>query len=67
MSDEQGAKACIEEIQMAKDVGIPAGLKELGERRRSETLAENALKDEGSLTQFRVLKVMLSSYPSNNV
>ncbi|MBG5949860.1 MULTISPECIES: L-threonine dehydrogenase [Proteus] len=52
MSDEQGAKACIEEIRkMAKDVGIPAGLKELGVKEDDfKTLAENALKDACAIT-----------------
>lgn len=52
MSDEQGAKACIEEIRkMAKDVGIPAGLKELGVKEEDfKTLAENALKDACAIT-----------------
>lgn len=52
MSDEQGAQACIEEIRkMAKDVGIPAGLKELGVKEEDfRTLAENALKDACAIT-----------------
>ncbi|WP_311750564.1 L-threonine dehydrogenase [Proteus columbae] len=52
MSDEQGAKACIEEIRkMAKDVGIPAGLKDLGVKEEDfKTLAENALKDACAIT-----------------
>lgn len=52
MSDEQGAKACIEEIRkMAKDVGIPAGLKELGVKEEDfKTLAENTLKDACAIT-----------------
>lgn len=52
MSDEQGAKACIEEIRkIAKDVGIPAGLKELGVKEEDfKTLAENALKDACAIT-----------------
>ncbi|WP_109410085.1 L-threonine dehydrogenase [Proteus genomosp. 4] len=52
MSDEQGAQACIEEIRkMAKDVGIPAGLKELGVKEEDfKTLAENALKDACAIT-----------------
>lgn len=52
MSDEQGAKVCIEEIRkMAKDVGIPAGLKELGVKEEDfKTLAENALKDACAIT-----------------
>ena len=52
MSDEQGAKACIEEIRkMAKDVGIPAGLQELGVKEEDfKTLAENALKDACAIT-----------------
>ena len=52
MSDEQGAKACIEEIRkMAKDVGIPAGLKELGVKEEDfKTLAENAMKDACAIT-----------------
>lgn len=52
MSNEQGAKACIEEIRkMAKDVGIPAGLKELGVKEEDfKTLAENALKDACAIT-----------------
>ncbi|MCK9781930.1 L-threonine dehydrogenase [Proteus columbae] len=52
MSDEQGAKACIEEIRkLAKDVGIPAGLKELGVKEEDfKTLAENALKDACAIT-----------------
>ncbi|MFL4557246.1 L-threonine dehydrogenase [Yersinia kristensenii] len=52
MNDEQGAKACIEEIRkIAKDVGIPAGLKELGVREKDfEILAENTLKDACAIT-----------------
>lgn len=52
MSDKQGAQACIEEIRkMAKDVGIPAGLKELGVKEEDfPTLAKNALKDACAIT-----------------
>lgn len=52
MNDEQGAQACIEEIRkIAKDVGIPAGLKELGVKEEDfKTLAENALKDACAIT-----------------
>ncbi|MEQ4923836.1 L-threonine dehydrogenase [Proteus hauseri] len=52
MSDEQGAQACIEEIRkMAKDVGIPAGLTELGVKEEDfQTLAQNALKDACAIT-----------------
>ena len=52
MNDEQGAQACIDEIRkIAKDVGIPAGLKELGVKEEDfKTLAENALKDACAIT-----------------
>lgn len=52
MSDKQGADACIAEIRkMAKDVGIPAGLTELGVKEEDfKVLAENALKDACAIT-----------------
>jgi len=52
MSDEEGAKACISAIrQLARDVGIPAGLRELKVREEDfNTLATNALNDACALT-----------------
>lgn len=52
MSDEEGAKACIEAIRkLSSDIGIPAGLKELGVKEKDfDILADNALKDACGLT-----------------
>ena len=52
MSAEQGAAAAIDAIvTLAKDVGIPAGIKELGAKLEDiPTLADNALKDECGFT-----------------
>ncbi len=52
MSAEQGAAAAIDAIvQLAKDVGIPAGIKELGAKLEDiPTLADNALKDACGFT-----------------
>ncbi|MBS7829172.1 L-threonine dehydrogenase [Wohlfahrtiimonas chitiniclastica] len=55
MSDEEGAKALIAAIRtLSQDVGIPAGLKDLGAKEEDFTiLAENALKDACSFTNPR--------------
>ena len=47
MTDEEGAKACIEAIkELSKSIGIPSGLKDLGAKEEDfDTLATNALKD----------------------
>ncbi|MBR9789191.1 L-threonine dehydrogenase [Vibrio sp. J1-1] len=52
MSPEQGAAAAIDAIvTLAKDVGIPAGIKELGAKLEDiPTLADNALKDACGFT-----------------
>ncbi len=52
MSDEEGAAAAVEAIkQLAKDVGIPANLTELGVKEEDLTkLSQNALKDACGLT-----------------
>ncbi len=52
MSAEQGAEAAIDAIvTLAKDVGIPAGIKELGAKSEDvATLADNALKDACGFT-----------------
>lgn len=52
LSAEQGAAAAIDAIvQLAKDVGIPAGIKELGARTEDiSILADNALKDACGFT-----------------
>lgn len=52
MTAEQGANAAIEAIMdLSKDVGIPAGLKELGAKAEDiALLADNALKDACGLT-----------------
>ncbi|ARV74721.1 L-threonine dehydrogenase [Vibrio campbellii] len=52
MSAEAGAAAAIDAIAtLAKDVGIPAGIKELGARLEDiPTLADNALKDACGFT-----------------
>ncbi len=52
MSDEEGAKACIEAIRkLSSDIDIPAGLKELGVKVEDfDILADNALKDACGLT-----------------
>ncbi|HAS6347371.1 L-threonine dehydrogenase [Vibrio sp. IRLE0018] len=52
MSAEQGADAAIEAIvQLAKDVGIPTGIRELGAKSEDiPTLADNALKDACGFT-----------------
>lgn len=55
MSDEQGAKACIDAIKaLSKDVGIPANLTELKAKAEDiPTLATNALKDACAITNPR--------------
>ncbi|MFC1503139.1 L-threonine dehydrogenase [Pseudomonadota bacterium] len=52
MTAEQGADAALEAIQvLSKDVGIPAGLKELGAKDEDiSILADNALKDACGFT-----------------
>ncbi|EGQ9993694.1 L-threonine dehydrogenase [Vibrio vulnificus] len=52
MSAEQGADAALEAIvQLAKDVGIPTGIRELGAKLEDiPTLADNALKDACGFT-----------------
>ncbi|HDY7994036.1 TPA: L-threonine dehydrogenase [Vibrio vulnificus] len=52
MSAEQGAEAAIDAIvALAKDVGIPAGIRELGAKLEDiPTLADNALKDACGFT-----------------
>ncbi|USD42925.1 L-threonine dehydrogenase [Vibrio sp. SCSIO 43135] len=52
MNAEQGAEAALEAImQLSKDVGIPAGLKELGAKSEDiSILADNALKDACGFT-----------------
>ncbi|HHX8508039.1 TPA: L-threonine dehydrogenase [Vibrio diabolicus] len=52
MSAEQGAAAAIDTIvELAKDVGIPSGIKELGAKLEDiPTLADNALKDACGFT-----------------
>ncbi|GAB7266438.1 hypothetical protein DZS_29210 [Dickeya ananatis] len=52
LSDQQAAEAAIQAIsQMARDVGIPAGLKDLGVKEEDfNILADNALKDACGLT-----------------
>lgn len=52
MTAEQGANAAIEAIvSLAKDVGIPAGIQELGAKAEDiPTLADNALKDACGFT-----------------
>ena len=52
LTDEQGAEAALEAImQLSKDVGIPAGLTELGAKAEDiNVLTENALKDACGLT-----------------
>lgn len=52
MTDEEGAKACIEEIKkLSKAINIPSGIKELGAKEEDlSTLADNALKDACGLT-----------------
>lgn len=52
MTAEQGAEAALEAIQsLSKDVGIPAGLKELGAKDEDiAVLADNALKDACGFT-----------------
>ena len=52
MTNEEGAKACIEAIKdLSKSIGIPSGLKELGAKEEDfDVLAENALKDACGLT-----------------
>ncbi|EPW5499026.1 L-threonine dehydrogenase [Vibrio vulnificus] len=52
MSAEQGAEAAIDVIvALAKDVGIPAGIRELGAKSEDiPTLADNALKDACGFT-----------------
>lgn len=55
MSDEDGAKAAIEAIKtLSRDIGIPAGLTELGMKDEDvRILSENALKDACGLTNPR--------------
>jgi len=52
MTAEQGAEAALEAIQvLSKDVGIPAGLKDLGAKDQDiSVLADNALKDACGFT-----------------
>ena len=52
MSDEQGAKACIDAIRkLARQVNIPAGLRDLnGKEGDIPVLATNALKDACGFT-----------------
>ncbi|MGM3187279.1 L-threonine dehydrogenase [Musicola paradisiaca] len=52
MSDSEGAEAAIVAInQLARDVGIPAGLKDLGVKEEDfNILADNALKDACGVT-----------------
>ena len=52
MTNEEGAKACIEAIKdLSKSIGIPSGLKELGAKEEDfVVLAENALKVACGLT-----------------
>ncbi|HHX8293401.1 L-threonine dehydrogenase [Vibrio diabolicus] len=52
MSAEQGAAAAIDAIvELAKDVGIPSGIKDLGAKLEDiPTLADNALKDACGFT-----------------
>lgn len=52
MTDEQGAQACIAAIEaLAKEVGIPAGLKDLKVKEEDfAELATNAMKDACGLT-----------------
>ncbi|PXW48206.1 L-threonine dehydrogenase [Dickeya zeae] len=52
LNDQQAAEAAIQAIsQMASDVGIPAGLKDLGVKEEDfNILADNALKDACGLT-----------------
>ncbi|WDV47413.1 L-threonine dehydrogenase [Clostridiaceae bacterium M8S5] len=52
LSDEQGAQEAINAIKkLSKDIGIPAGLNEIGAKKEDiPTLAENALKDACGLT-----------------
>ena len=52
MTAEQGAEAALEAIiSLSKDVGIPAGLEELGAKSEDiPVLADNALKDACGLT-----------------
>ena len=52
MTDEQGAKACIDAIrQLSRDVGIPTGLRDLNVKEEDfNTLATNALNDACALT-----------------
>ncbi|WP_282149811.1 L-threonine dehydrogenase [Vibrio diabolicus] len=52
MSAEQGAAAAIDAIvELAKDIGIPSGIKELGAKLEDiPTLADNALKDACGFT-----------------
>ncbi|MGL4673265.1 MAG: L-threonine dehydrogenase, partial [Wohlfahrtiimonas sp.] len=55
MTDTEGAAAFIKAIrELSKDVGIPAGLKDLGAKEKDfGTLAGNALKDACSFTNPR--------------
>lgn len=55
MSDEEGAKACIDAIRsLSKDINIPANLTELKVQEKDiPTLATNALKDACALTNPR--------------
>lgn len=55
MNDEQAAEACINAIkQLAKEIGIPAGLSDLGAKKEDIlTLATNALNDACGLTNPR--------------
>lgn len=55
MTDKEGAMACIVLIKtLAKSIGIPAGLEELGVKRKDfDVLAANALNDACGLTNPR--------------
>ncbi|UFH50410.1 L-threonine dehydrogenase [Pseudomonas sp. KNUC1026] len=55
MSDEQGAQAAIAAIRtLSRDIGIPAGLEELGTKAEDiPTLAANAMKDACGFTNPR--------------
>lgn len=52
LNDEEGAKACIEEIRkLSKSINIPSGIKELGAKEEDfNILAGNALKDACGFT-----------------
>lgn len=61
MSDEEGAKACIDTIkELSKSIGIPSGLSELGVKVEDfDVLATNALNDACGLTNpFNFTNIM---------